>query len=301
MNPQLDTTGARLETESPLTGTFEVSLTRAVLPYREDGDGAPPGGRVGDIGLGVVADGSNPSRADVIDLGSAKLRVADLTGPLVVLGWLYPSGLRTLERVVANSGSEQGELDRARGFTFSMALRILGGAGFSPLTRPTILRIGFRDLCKDLDLHESTALRLLLPSGSVARVHLDYQDVNIVIRTGRSPRSPELENALADAFPGRPILRGSLRDPAGTQAYHLPLSVPRTLPETRTLLGKLRRGMVHLLARFEPDRYRSLRDLTRTFGERDSLRSLNDATEVPRLEPILTSRAGGRQGFRGIH
>lgn len=300
MNPHVDTTRSAPEAESPLTGTFEVSLTRAVLPYRDDGDGILPGGRIGDIGLGVVVDGSNPARADVVDLGSAEPRVVDLTGPVVVLGWLYPSGLRTLERVVANTEPDSGNRDQARSFTFSMALRVLQGSGFSPLTRPTILRIGFRDLCKDLDLHEGTALRLVLPSGSVARVHLDYEDVSVVVRTGRSPRSPELEAALADAFPGRPILRGTLRDPAGTQAYHLPLSVPRTLPQARTLLGKLRRGMVHLLARFEPDRYRSLRDLTRTFGERDSLQSLTEGPDVVRLEPVLAPR-GIARGARGVH
>lgn len=299
MNPHLDTPALVVEPDSPLTGTFEVSLTRAVLPYGAERDGEPPGGRMGDIGLGVVVDGNNPARADVVDLGSAELRTADLTGPLVVLGWLYPSGLRTLERVVSNVGSEDGDLDRARSFTFAMALRILGGAGFSALTRPTILRIGFRDLCKDLDLHEDTALRLLLPSGSVARIHLDYHDVKLVVRTGRTPRSPELESALGDAFPGRPILRG--RDAAGSQAYHLPLSVPRTLADTRTLLRKARRGLVHLLARFEPDRYRSLRDLTRTFGERDSLQSLKDGNELPRFEPVLTVRSSGTRGFRGIH
>ena len=300
MNPHLDQTRHGLEADSPLVGTFEVPLTRAVLPYRDDGDGTLPGGRMGDIGLGVVVDGSNPARTDVVDLGSAELRVANLTGPLVGLGWVYPSGLRTLERVVADLDREEGEPDRARAFTFSMALRILEGAGFSPLTRPTVLRIGFRDLCQDLDLHEGTALRLVMPSGSVARIHLDYDDVSLVVRTGRSPRSPELESALADAFPGREILRGAMRDPAGTQAYHLPLSVPRTLPQARTLLGKVRRGLVHLLARFEPDRYRSLRDLTRTFGERDSLRSLGKGSALPRLEPVLTSR-GATQGFRGIH
>lgn len=300
MNPHVDITRSGPEAGSPLTGTFEVPLTRAVLPYRDDGDGVLPGGRIGDIGLGVVVDGSNPARADVVDLGSAETRVVDLTGPLVVLGWLYPSGLRTLERVVANTEPDGGNPDQAQAFTFSMALRVLQGSGFSPLTRPTILRIGFRDLCKDLDLHEGTALRLVLPSGSVARVHLDYDDVTLVVRTGRSPRSPELEAALGDAFPGREILRGTLRDAAGTQAYQVPLSVPRTLPRTRTLLGKIRRGMVHLLARFEPDRYRSLRDLTRTFGERDSLRTLTEGADAPRLEPIPTAR-GRARGTRAVH
>ncbi len=155
--------GTGFELEASLTGIFQVSLTRAVLPYRDGRELALPGGRLADVGLGVVIDGADPARAEVVDLGSAEIRVVDLTGPLVVLGWLYPSGLRSLRRVVEDSGFE--ELDRTRAFTFNMALRALNSAGFSPLTRPTVLRIGFRDLCQDLDLHEGTAVRLLLPSG----------------------------------------------------------------------------------------------------------------------------------------
>lgn len=301
MNPQLHPAGTASDLEAPVTGTFEVSLTRAVLPYRDEEDRTLPGGRMGDIGLGVVVDGSNPARADVVDLGSAEARTADLTGPVVVLGWLYPSGLRTLERVVGAANPEEGARERARSFTFSMALRILEGTGFSTLTRPTILRIGFRDLCRDLDLHEGTAVRLVLPSGTVARIHLDYEDVNLIVRTGRSPRDSELESALADAFPGRELLRGSLGDPAGTQAYQLPLPTPRTLTQSRTLLRKLRRGLVHLLARFEPDRYRTLRELTGTFGERDSLRSLKEAAGAPRIETVVAPRESGIRGLRGVH
>jgi hypothetical protein len=299
MNPHLHPSRAD-EPESPLTGMFEVTLTRAVLPYRDPADRALPGGRMGDIGLGVVVDGSNPARSDVVDLGSAERRSADLTGPLVVLGWLYPSGLRSLERVVSNAESGEVDRQRAQAFTFSMARRVLEGAGFTSLTRPIVLRIGFRDLCRDLDLHEGTALRLMLPSETVARIHLDYDDVNLVVRTGRSSRDPELESALSDAFPGRKLLRGTLGDPAGTQTYHVPLPVPRVLSQARALLGKLRRGLVHMLARFEPERYRSLRDLTRTFGERDSLRTLKEGPDATRLEPVVTGRGSGR-GLRGIH
>ena len=103
--------GAGLETDASLTGTFQISLTRAVLPYGESRGKVPHGGCLTDIGLGVVVDGADPARADVIDLGSAEIRVVDLTGPLVVLGWLYPSGVRSLRRVVDGAGAD--ELDRA--------------------------------------------------------------------------------------------------------------------------------------------------------------------------------------------
>jgi hypothetical protein len=290
--------GAGLETETSLTGTFQISLTRAVLPYRDLRDDSHHGGRLADIGLGVVVDGVDPARADVVDLGSAEIRVVDLTGPLVVLGWLYPSGLRSLRRVVEVTPAE--ERDRARAFTFHMALRALQSAGFSPLTRPTILRVGLRDICQDLDLHEETAVRLLLPSGGVARIHLDYESVTLITRAGGQLPTRELESALVDAFGGRELLKGSLQDPVGDQGYHLPLPIPRSLSDTKRLLHRLRRGFTHLLAKFEPERYRSLRDLTGALGERDSLHSLTDRLEAPKLESVHPVEAP-IAGLRGVH
>jgi hypothetical protein len=49
----------------------------------------------------------------------------------------------------------------------------------------------------------------------------------------------------------------------------------------------MRRGFLHLLDRFEPERYRSLRDLIDTLGERDSLRSLKDRLDVPRMTTVI--------------
>lgn len=284
-----------LESESSLTGTFQVSLTRAVVPYRDVEERGPIGGRIADIGLGVVVDGSDSVRAEVLDLGSAETRVVDLTGPLVVLGWLYPSGLRSLTRVLEGLGPEESE--RARAFTFSMAVRALNVAGFGPLTRPTVLRVGFRDICQDLDLHESTAVRLILPDGGVARIHLDYESVTLVARTSGNPPDRALQGLLVEAFGGRELLKGSLQDPVSAQTYHLPLPIPRSLDDTRRLLARIRGGLVQLLARFEADRYRSLRDLTGTLGERDSLRSLVEREKAPRMETVFPqSRAA-----HGVH
>lgn len=290
--------GTDLESDSSLTGTFQVSLSRAVLPYRDRGDRDLPGGRIGDIGLGVVVDGDDPARADVLDLGSARMRVVDLTGPLVVLGWLYPSGLRRLKRVVEGVGVD--EMDRARAFTFSMALRALNAAGFGPLTRPTILRIAFRDVCQDFDLHEGTAVRLILPGGGVARIHLDYETVTLVARTGKTTRDRDLESVLVEAFGAKELLRGSIQDPATAQAYHVPLPIPRGLADTRRLVEKLRKGFGALLAHFEPDRHKSLSDLMQTLGERDSLRSLHAAAESPRLETVFP-RARSSSGANEVH
>jgi hypothetical protein len=287
------------EHESPLTGTFEVSLTRAVLPYGNLSDRIPPGGRIQDIGLGVVVDGADTARSDILDLGSAEIRVVDLSGPLVILGWLYPSGLRSLRRGVENSS--EGNLDRARAMTLDVALRALQGAGFGPLTRPTLLRIGFRDLTQDLDLHEDTAIRLLLPSGGVVRIHMDYEAATLIARTGRSTPNVEFERTLSDSFPGQEILRGRLRDdPTGVQAYHLPFSIPRSFAEARGLLSEVRRGLVRLLAHFEPERSQTVSDLTSTFGERDSLRSFHDKVSLPRLDRDV-SRTPAGTGMREVH
>jgi hypothetical protein len=287
-----------LEHDSSLTGTFEVSLTRAVLPYRDKEEQSGSGGRIQDVGLGVVMDGTDPVRADVLDLGSAEVRVVDLTGPLVVLGWLYPSGVRTLRRIM--EGVEGDDIERARAFTFGMALRALHGSGFGPLTRPTILRIGFRDLCSDLDLHESTALRLLLGTRGIARLHLDYESVTLMLRTARSSRDHDLETAVSEAFPGWDLFRATAREAVAGYVYHVPLPIPRSLAEASDLLQRIRKGFLHLLARFEPERLRSLSELTRTFGERDSLRGLNDRLDLPRMERVIVA-GSPVAGLREVH
>jgi len=291
--------GVAFEPDPALTGSFEVSLTRAVVPYNDPQGHLLPGGRIQDIGLGVVMDGSNPARSDVLDLGSAELRVVNLNGPLAVLGWLYPSGLRSLQRAVEDLGASHP--DRARAFTFGMAVRTLQSVGFGPLTRPTLLRIGYRDICQDLDLHEGTAIRLLLASGSVLRLHLDYESVTLVARTGRSTRDPVTEELLRDAFPERDLLRGSVSEPSGAWGYHIPLPVPRSLTETRSLLGEMRRGLGSLLQSLDGERFRSMRELHGALGERDSLRTLGEQDGGTRPLERVTSEPLAKTGVRGVH
>ncbi len=285
-------------TGSPLTGTFEIPLTRAMVAYRDRNDRSPPGGWLHDIGLGVVIDGSDVARAELIDLGSAQLRVADLTGPVPVLGWLYPSGLRSLRRVSTDADSK--DLEAARAHTFGTALRALADVGFGPLTRPVMLRIGFRDIAFDLDLHEGTGVRLLLPAGGVARAHLDYDAANLVLRTGKSPRSPELEAGLLEAFPGRALLRSTVADPVGILSYRVEFPMPRNLPELRRLMTRLRSGLARLLERFEPERSRTLRRMSGVFGARDSLRTLRSRDGADRLERV-TSVEKAPSGLREVH
>src|SRR5690606_16599715 len=86
-------------------------------------------------------------------------------------------------------------------FSMRLALRVLERLGFGPLTRPTLLRIGFRDICRDLDLHEGTSVRIVVGPGRIVRAHLDYDGNALLFRTGSQARDPLLEEALAACFP----------------------------------------------------------------------------------------------------
>lgn len=261
--------------EAAFTGTCEISLRRAVVPYRDPSERALPGGRIGDLGLGLVLENSDASRSRVLDLGSGEVRFPDLSGPLVLLGWIFPRLFRDLTHRLEDpaEGREVARLTRP------VALHLVAEAGFTPLTRPLHLRMGFRDLCQDLDLHDETAIRLSPSGAGPIRCHLDYDESVLVLRTGRMGPLPELDEALGDAFPSRRLLRRTRDRGPRSQEYHLVLPVARSLSELRREMGRLRRGFLHLLARFEPERYRALREATAAFGERDSLAPL--AAGVP--------------------
>lgn len=281
-------TGTSAEADPLLTGVCELPLTRAVLVYEDELDRRIPGGRMGDLGLGVVLDGSRPARSEVMDLGSARVRTVSLNGPLVILGWVYASTVRALREGLST------DPDRLRRLTFPLSLRALERNGFNALTRPLVLRLGFGDLARDLDLHEGTAVRLLLPAGGVVRLHLDYETTTLVARTGVASRNPALEGALRDAFSDTDLLGSRSGGGTALQSYHLPFSPPSSVAETRRLLRRLRRGFLHLLARFEPDRYRVVREQIDTFGERDSLKSLEELGTDRQLR-----RLDGVRGARG--
>lgn len=290
----IPTTGTRVRTEADplLTGVCELSLTRAVLTYQDQGDRKVPGGRMGDLGLGVVLDGARPSRSEVLDLGSARLRTVSLNGPLVILGWVYASTVRALRDGLATNP------DELRRLTLPLGLRALERNGFNALTRPLVLRLGFSDLVRDLDLHEGTAVRLLLPAGGVVRIHLEYDTTTLVARTGMASRNPALEGALRDAFSDSNLLGARGSGAAATQSYYLPFSPPSCVSEARRLLRRMRQGFLHLLARFEPDRYRVVREQLDTFGERDSLRALGELGTDRQLRRL---DGGGTGRGRRVH
>lgn len=271
-------------------GVCELPLTRAVVQYRDAHELDRTGGRLRDIGIAVALEGRFASSVRAIDLGSADTKFLDLSSELVVLDWVYEPTLAHLRRLAgaaptsrkgASDGTEAArQLER---YCFDLALRVLERKGFTPLTRPTLLRIGYRDLCKDLDLHESATVRIATEPGELARVHLDY-DANALVFAMSGPGSGcVLEGALREVFAGLPLSRAQER--GGAPAYRVRFGVPLDLADARRSLHRMRHGLGHLVARFEPERYRTLDRLTAAFGERETLGRLDRRPTAGSREP----------------
>jgi hypothetical protein len=277
------------------TGGCEVSLERAVVPYRSPDDRALPGGRAADLGVGVVLSGPVAGRVEIVDLGSGRVRTTELAPPLVVFGWIFTAPFRELGRRLKGDASDAAP---------PLAGRVLAQVGYGALTRPLFLRAGFRDLALDLDPHEGTAVRLALPGGAVARAHLDYDRGVLVFRTGRSRPDPALALALPDAFPRRPLFRVSSGAGQGTAELHVHLPELPGLNELRGEMRRLRRGLLHLFARFDETRYRTVMESLSGFGERDLLGGLRTPTpEAPGglTERIVVPRTNPRLSTGRVH
>lgn len=290
MNPSV-WTEPRPEAMADVPGVCELPLTRAVVGYRDVHELDAQGGRIQDIGLGLVVEGRYAASAEVVDLGSAELKVLDLSAELVILDWVYEPTLEHMAELIrrraATGRDEEGELGS---YSFRLALQILGRLGFGPLTRPTILRIGFRDVCRDLDLHEGTSVRIVLGPGRLTRCHMDYDACALVFRTADTVADPALEEALMHAFPGGDLRRlVPVHDGRGI-SYQVRFPLSLTLSEARSVLEAVRGGLEHLLARFEPARYRSVEGITGTFGVRDTLAALHLREPRLRAEPLVTDR-----------
>lgn len=276
MNVSLLDTEARPEAMADVPGPCELELTRAVIQYRDAHELDLPGGRIQDIGLALVLDGRYAASAEAIDLGSARLKTLDLSAELVVLDWVYEPTLKHLHELLRASAraplrEEEAGSEELGPYCFRLALELLERVGFTPLTRSTFLRVGFRDVCRDLDLHEGTSVRIVMDPGRLTRAHLDYEASALVFRTAAHGPDLALEEALEQAFPEAGVCRlvpVHRHDPV---SYQVRFAVPLTLFETRRTLRAIRRGLGHLLARFEPARYRSVEGLLRTFGARDTL------------------------------
>ena len=269
------TTESRPEAMADVPGICELPLTRAVVQYRDAQELYRRGGRIQDIGLAVVVEGRFASSVRAMDLGSAEAKYLNLASELVILDWVYEPTLAHMRSLAGAAGdgaaaagmTPSGELRR---YCFDLAMRVLARRGFSPLSRPTLLRIGFRDICKDLDLHGSTVVRIITDPGEVTRVHLDYEANSLVFRPAGA-WSFELLEAIRDVFSGVRVDPVDSAGRSGAGGYRVRFGVPVTFGELGASLLAMRRGLGDLVARFEPDRFRSVRGLISTFGERATL------------------------------
>jgi hypothetical protein len=276
-------TDTRLEAMGDVPGVCELPLTRAVVQYRDVHEMDTPGGRIEDIGLALVVEGRYAASCEAVDLGSGQVKLLDLSTELVVLDWVYDPTLEHVSALVTAAAST-GQNDPLKRYAFRLGLRVLERVGYGPLSRPTFLRIGFRDLCRDFDLHEGTSIRFVLSPGRLTRAHLDYDAAALIFRTAFSEPDAELEHALLDAFQEAEVRRLVTTMPSDSLAYQVRFSLPESLVEARATLGAMRKGLAALMARFEPERHRSVGRLLDTFGERETLSGLH--VREPRVRPV---------------
>jgi len=275
-------------------GVCEVSLTRAVVQYRNLHEADLPEGRIEDIGLALVLDGGFASAAQVLDLGSARVKQLDLSTELVVLDWVYGPTLQhvhQLLRAAADPSAQGRQARKALGpYCFDLALRVLLRTGYGPLSRPILLRIGFRDVCRDLDLHEGTSVRIAMGRGRLARARLDSDSNALVFGTAFDGPDEVLEDALGAAFPLRDIRRIVPAKGGEGIRYQVRFPLPLTFSEARAQIGGIREGLAHLLARFEPQRFRALREVLETFGARETLARLPLREPREQTQPLAGPR-----------
>ena len=265
---------ARPEAMGDVPGICELPLTRAVVQYRELHEMDTPGGRIEDIGLALVVEGRQAGSAEVLDLGSGRIKGLDLSTELVVLDWVYEPTLGYVTELIREAAKTQQD-EPLRSYAYKLGLSVLERVGFGPLTRPTLLRIGYRDICRDFDLHEGTSIRFVLGPGRISRAYLNYDACALSFKTAFTEPDAPLEHALLDAFnSAAEVRRFEMISEADSIEYQVRLPLPTTFAETRASLGVMRRGLAALMARFEPDRYESVGHLMDTFGQRETLAGL---------------------------
>ena len=288
MNPSL-LTETLPEAMGDVPGTCELPLTRAVVQYRDVHEMDTPGGRIEDIGLALGVEGRFASAAEALDLGSGHLKVLDLSTELVVLDWVYEPTVEHVASLVTAAASGASAGDSLRPYAFRLGLRVLERVGFGPLTRPSFLRIGFRDICRDLDLHEGTSIRIVMGPGRLTRVHLDYDACALIFRTALQQPDAQLEHALLSAFPAAEVRRMVPVRETDSMDYQVRLPLPESLAEAREGLAAMRRGLGALVARFEPDRFAAMQRVLDTFGARETLAGLR--VGEPRFRPVRINAA----------
>lgn len=283
---------ARPEAMGDVPGVCALPLTRAIVQYRDVHETDAPGGRIEDIGLALVVDGRYAAASEAIDLGSGRLKVLDLSTELVVLDWAYEPTHEHLVELIARAASS-GDGTEVERYGFQLGMRVLERLGFGPLTRPVLLRIGYRDLCRDFDLHEGTSVRVVLGPGRVVRAHLDYDGCALLFRTALHEPDSAFERALYEAFPDARLRRLESSAPERSLEYRAQFSLPTSFRELRDVIAAVRRGLGRMTARFEPDRFATLSGLVETFGARETLAHLHLPSGPPHAVPIGSAFAPG--------
>ncbi len=283
----------RPEAMADVPGVCELPLTRAVVQYRDVHEIDVPGGRIQDVGIALVLEGRYASSAEVIDLGSAEVKLLDLSHELVVLDWVYEPTLEHVGQLIRRAA--EGERSELARFCFQVGLEVLERVGFSSLTRPSLLRIGFRDVCRDLDLHEGTSVRFVLGEGRVVRVHMDYEANALLVRTPTATRDAKVEEALAAAFPGTDLRRILPASSAAAGGYQVRFPVAMDLEELRGQIEVIRTGLLRLVTRFEPQRIAQVESVLGTFGRRETLARLR-AASTPGVRSVRLRTAHAAEG-----
>ena len=276
---------SRPEAMADVPGACELPLTRAVVQYRDVHEVDTPGGRIRDMGLALVLEGRYASSAEVVDLGSGDVKLLDLSHELVVVDWVYEPTLEHVSGLIRAAAEGESRVELAR-FCFQVGMQILERVGFSPLTRPSLLRLGFRDLCRDLDLHEGTSIRVVRGGGRLIRILMDYDGNALLVRTPTGERDLILEELLTVAFPQGDIRRLGTASPAATGGYQVRFPLPLSLGELREEMAMIRQGLIRILSRFEPGRLREVQSQLGTFGRRETLGRLRERESDVRAEPI---------------
>lgn len=258
-------------------GRCPVPLTGALVRLSERDAGLVEGGGLDDLGVGIVVDGTYPAAAEVLDLGSGRRRTLDLEGPTVLLGWLAAESVQPIRNLLETPSvpSDQASASDGASQASSFGLGLLRRRGVDGFTLPVILRMGFADICRDLDPHEHPAVRFHVSSRGVARAQLEAERATLRLVTSRTEGDRELREALEEAFPERELRRDRPDDLAGFSVLRVAFPLPDDLPGIRTLVGDLRRGLLDLLARFDPERHRTVDEMLTAFGPRDTLRLLD--------------------------
>jgi hypothetical protein len=148
------------------------------------------------------------------------------------------------------------------------------------------MRIGFRDICRDLDLHEGTSVRIAMGRGRLARARLDADGSALIFGTAFREPDEVLEDALRASFPRRDLRRVLPTGGREGISYQVRLPLPLAFSEVRTQIKEVREGLAHLLARFEPQRYRALQEVLETFGTRETLARLQLREPRVQTQPL---------------